>query len=435
MLRIWELMSLAVQGVFRARLRSGLTILGVSIASGSLVCMIAFVLGFQQQLEAPARQLGMFNNIEVFAKSADDDDDDDHVQAVLDDAAVEQFEAIEGVEFAYPDLRLSQVRITHNEDSATSYAIGLPREATLIGLFGDLIVEGQFFSLATRPEAVIGEQLAKDLGFAIPADAIGAPLSLESSGLEQASDDEFRLERREQSVTVTGIFRPPSFATSFGSKVVLLPLDVIRKLPGSELERTLRRLRTARTGSWHGYSQVIVRARRFSNVPTIEQAIQAQGFTTRTLSSQMQEAKVFFVFMEVLLAAVGTVALIVAGLGILNTLLMSVLQRIREIGIYKAVGASDGDLRLLFLTEAGLLGFFGGIGGLMLARIVAWAIQWGVQEYAIRQGVEGPVDVFEFPWWLLMSSVAYAVFVSVVSGLYPANRAAQVDPIQALRYE
>jgi putative ABC transport system permease protein len=159
------------------------------------------------------------------------------------------------------------------------------------------------------------------------------------------------------------------------------------------------------------------------------------GFEARSVLSRVKEARRFFVFMEVLLASVGTVGLVVAGLGILNTLLMTVMERYQEIGIYKAIGASNGDVRILFLTEAAVLGLAGGLGGLLLAKIVCWFLQWGINQYALHQGIEGPTDAFHFPLWLLAGAVFYAVVISVLSGLYPASRAARIDPIHALRGE
>ena len=177
-MRSWELMQLAVEGVLRTRLRSMLTILGISIASGSLVCMISFVLGLQRQLEAPALQLGLFNNIEVYPRSQDSTDETP--ARILDEEAVRELESIKGVDFAYPDLRLSQVEVSLGDKSASTYAVGLPREASLTGLFGNLIAAGDFFSLALEPQAIIGEQLAKELGFERPEDAINQPIQLKA---------------------------------------------------------------------------------------------------------------------------------------------------------------------------------------------------------------------------------------------------------------
>ena len=167
----------------------------------------------------------------------------------------------------------------------------------------------------------------------------------------------------------------------------------------------------------------------------VEKAIQAMGFRTRTLLSRLEKMRTFFVFMDVLLAAIGTVALVVAGLGIINTLLISVLERYQEIGICKAIGASDGDLIVLFLTEAGIIGLLGGVGGLVLGRGVAWLLEIGVNAYARGHGVTTHLDLFAFPLWLLAATVLFATVVSVLAGVYPALRAARVDPIKALRRE
>jgi putative ABC transport system permease protein len=142
-----------------------------------------------------------------------------------------------------------------------------------------------------------------------------------------------------------------------------------------------------------------------------------------------------FILMDLVLTAVATVALVVAGLGIINTQLMAVLERFREIGIYKALGASDGDVRLLFLAEAALVGLLGGTGGLVLGRVVSWIIEIVVNRLAQGEGIDEPIMAFAFPFRLLGGAVLFAVLVSLISGVYPAARAARVDPIRALRAE
>src|SRR5216683_2186229 len=159
------------------------------------------------------------------------------------------------------------------------------------------------------------------------------------------------------------------------------------------------------------------------------------GFQTETLLARVKQIREAFLIMDLVLTAVGTVALIVAGLGIINTLLMAVLERYREIGTYKALGASDGDIRVIFLAEAGLVGLLGGLGGLALARLVSWLIEIAVNAYAKNQGFDEPIMAFAFPFYLLAGAVLFALAVSLISGVYPASRAARVDPIQALRGE
>jgi len=157
------------------------------------------------------------------------------------------------------------------------------------------------------------------------------------------------------------------------------------------------------------------------------------GFETRTMLERLEGMRKFFVVIDVLLASVGGIALVVAALGIVNTLLMAVLERYQEIGICKALGASDRDMMVMFLTEAGFIGLLGSVGGLALGWTVSWGLEIAINVYARSRGVVDLLEIFCFPPWLLAATVAFSVLVSVVAGVYPAARAARLDPIRALR--
>ena len=112
---------------------------------------------------------------------------------------------------------------------------------------------------------------------------------------------------------------------------------------------------------------------------------------------------------------------------------MAVLERYQEIGLCKAIGASDGDLFVLFLTEAGIIGLLGGLSGIALGWLMSWGMEAAATVYAHRHDITGRLDLFAFPLWLLAAAIGFSVLVSVVAGIYPALRAARVDPIRALR--
>jgi putative ABC transport system permease protein len=209
----------------------------------------------------------------------------------------------------------------------------------------------------------------------------------------------------------------------------------MKEIPGIKFAPAMENLRAGKSGTQAGYERATVRVEHHSMLDTVQQQIEAMGFQARTYLGQLEKMRTFFVFIDVLLAAVGTVALVVAALGIVNTLLMSVLERYQEIGIYKAIGASDGDLLVLFLSEASIIGLIGGLGGLILGRVVSWLLEIGVNIYARSQGVTTHLELFAFPFWLLLGALAFAVTISMFSGVYPALRAARVDPIRALRSE
>jgi putative ABC transport system permease protein len=113
---------------------------------------------------------------------------------------------------------------------------------------------------------------------------------------------------------------------------------------------------------------------------------------------------------------------------------MAILERRREIGVLKALGATDADVRSLFFAEAGGMGFFGGIFGVALGWLIGQALTWGTTIYLRRQDLPA-VKISNVPWWLAASAIVFAVAVSLAAGLYPASRAAKLNPVEALRYE
>ncbi|HYO26305.1 MAG TPA: ABC transporter permease [Lacipirellulaceae bacterium] len=460
-MRAWELFKQAMSGAARARLRSTLTALGVAIGCGALVSMIAFALGLQQQIEAPLKQLGMLNDIRVTAhreRPADPDQQSEEGEprgetgaaganasaqpggaapAVrLDDAALARIREIPGVLYAYPSMTYEDVEITRAGRRMEVVALALPREAALSDQFESMIAAGQFFSLDDSPEVLIAKAMLEELGFASAAAAVGESIEISTAGLVAAGEqDRFAFERKSIAVRIVGVFEPPNFGglgpRSMG-RAVLAPFDVLQQLPG-RVDAQMRQVRRQGTAALDSYGSAVVRAENPAVVPRVAEAIRAQGLNARTMLSRLEDMRIAFLFIESILTAVGSVALVIAGLGIANTLLMTVLERYEEIGLYKAIGATDGDVRLMFLAEAAVLGLVGSAAGLALAAAICGGLQWGVNFYLARQGVERTVDVFYFPWWLLASAVAASTALSVVSGLYPASRAARVDPIRALR--
>jgi len=158
------------------------------------------------------------------------------------------------------------------------------------------------------------------------------------------------------------------------------------------------------------------------------------GFSTFSLLDATRNLRLFFTIFDLLLAIFGSLALAVATLGIVNTLVMAILERRREIGIFKALGAADLDVKQLFFVEAGVMGLLGGIFGVSMGWLIGRAVTWGTNLYLQRQNLP-PAHVFSVPWWLVLGGIAFAVVVSLAAGLYPATRAARLNPVEALRYE
>ena len=426
-MRYFQIAWLAFDGLRRTRLRTALTTLGVAIASGALVSMVAFAVGLQYQVEAPFRMLALLNNIQVMPIESEQGKG----APVLDDAAITRLGKIPGVVSAYPDIRAQGVKFRHGDKTEMGLAIGIPREASLFGVEEDIIVAGRFFSTGNKPEAIIGTALLSGLGFKSAKEAVGASLTLEATGFMPEKDKRFSVQRKELTVEIVGVYEAPPLMPGAAKRAVALPVELMKEVPGVRFEEAMNLLKADAEAA--AYAMATVRVRDPGSLERVAQTIREMGYNTKTVVSRLNGMRTFFVFLQVLLAAVGSVALIVAALGIVNTLVMSVLERYEEIGVYKAIGASDGDLAVMFLTEAATFGVIGGVGGLGLGWGVSWVLGIAINVYARREGATEPLDLFAFPLWLLAATVLFALVVSVLAGVYPAIRAARVDPIRALR--
>jgi putative ABC transport system permease protein len=182
------------------------------------------------------------------------------------------------------------------------------------------------------------------------------------------------------------------------------------------------------------YATVSVRVKDPAKIQGVEDSIKKMGFNTFSMLDATRSLRRFFTILDLFLGIFGSLALAVASIGIVNTLVMAILERRREIGIMKAIGGSDGDVRKLFFVEAGVMGFFGGGVGVALGWTIGRLINAGTNIYLRRQDLS-PEQIWFVPWWLVLGAIAFAIVVSLVSGVYPATRASRLDPVQALRYE
>lgn len=184
-----------------------------------------------------------------------------------------------------------------------------------------------------------------------------------------------------------------------------------------------------------GYDEAVVRTSDVQAAAALVRSLRAEGFAVQSLELILQQANRVFAVINVMLASVGGLALFVASLGIVNTMIMAIYERTREIGTLKAIGASRADIRGMFMLEAGLIGLIGGavgiVGGWLVGILLNQLINW----YIARERLPIEGTFFVTPWWLALAALGFAALVGIVAGLYPAARAARLDPLVALRYE
>jgi len=334
---------------------------------------------------------------------------------------------------------------------------GVPASARGNGAYDGM--QGSFFSSPAADEAILQIEFAKDLSDQ-PSTLIGkdlvvryferqplAPQAATADPPETAiasraaptsqeivASAGFSVVPREKKLRIVGIVEtePAAGFAGYGNGRLFIPLEVASALRPAQVSDLRDAVRAS--NSKPSYANLTIRAKSPSQVEAIETAIKNMGFSTFSLLDATRNLRLFFTIFDLLLAIFGSLALTVATIGIINTLVMAILERRREIGILKALGAADGDVKQLFFVEAGVMGLLGGVFGVGIGWLIGQAVTWGTNLYLHRQNLP-PAHVFSVPWWLVMLAILFAILVSLAAGLYPASRAARLNPVEALRYE
>ena len=184
-----------------------------------------------------------------------------------------------------------------------------------------------------------------------------------------------------------------------------------------------------------GYDELVIKASSLDDAAQIVEYLQGRGFEVESLRTILDTVNKTMVILQTMLASVGVLALLVAALGIANTMVMAVYERTKEIGILKAIGDSPGDIRLLFMSEAALIGLLGGAAGVLGGWLLGLGLNEAILAYLDWQEIPMEGTFFVVTAWLVALALAFATLVGLLAGLYPAARAARMDPLEALRYE
>jgi putative ABC transport system permease protein len=449
-----DLTDLALRNLRESILRNALTTLGVAVGVASLVAMLSLGVGLQQLAAKRLSQSGLFDTIIVTPKNAfrgmgrpQREPESDKPPRVLNDDARKEMENLPNVIEVYPQVRFfTEIRF-NNKPYATVVA-GMPDSSRNSGSFDGM--QGNFFSSSSANEAILQIEFAKDLSDK-PASLIGQELILRyaerqslpsaaantdpSANSPDPSGGGFSVVPKELRLKIVGIVEtePAAGYGGYGNARLLMPLATASTLRAAQVNDLRDIVRDSNAGKTT-YASLSVRAKSPSQVDALETSIKKMGFNAFSLLDASKSLRTFFTVFDSLLGIFGCLALAVATLGIVNTLVMAILERRREIGVLKALGASDSDVQKLFFVEAGVMGFFGGVFGVLFGWLLGRAVTFGTNTYLARQNLN-PIELSSVPWWLVVSALLFGILVSLAAGLYPASRAAKLNPVDALRYE
>ena len=414
----------AFRNLGRRPVRNMLTAGGVLIGIITLVAMVSFGVGVQREVQRNFETVGLENIFvsPTFDEAALDSFDPfapPEPEQALTPAIVEKLRAIPGVTAVSPQLQMPNgVDLTLTlQDQALPVRVSsdMGERSFQFGGAGEPLA-GEIFGDGENVGLVLTSGLADRLltDGQEYADLVGQPVLL-TAKLPRGESQDFP-------TTIVGV------RDSFSSRTIDLGLG-----------------ETAAILAWwynqpdileeEGYDMAVVRAENLGRVTAVSEAIQELDLEAQSLETILDAANQVLSLLQALLGSVGALALLVAALGVANTMMMAIYERTREIGVLKALGAASSEIRLMFTTEAALIGLIGGVVGLILGTLLGRLVDWIAHRYLISEGVTGVGQLSVVPPWLAIGSLIFAALIGLLAGLYPAARAASLDPVQALRHE
>ena len=404
-MRTSDLFALAFGNYSRSRLRSTLTTLGVAIGTALVVLLIALATGAEDNVKRSIFSIGDLRLVTVqpFQPGATGLS---AVPRTIGDDFVAKFKAIPHAESVYRQYDAPLGTLLEGGEDAAIRPQGIEAGAPVDR--GDLLA-GRHLEPNEHAVAVIPGNLARFV-------RLGGAVKLGSTRISGSGTP------RDYVVTVVGVFDEQASQTS-----VRIPLDDAL-LAGAEN----RGLTPDAVRQITGYSGVAIESEDSQYVADVVKAVQELGFSAFSLKQVIEQIDKGFGVFRGILAGIGGVALLVAAIGIANTMVMAVLERTREIGIMKAVGASPRDIRAIFLSGAALVGAFGGVIGLALGILGGRAIELVIRNLN-PQSNPAPIFVVDPP--LALGALGLALLVSLVAGFLPSRRAMRMSALSALRYE
>ncbi len=446
-MKLRDLTELAGRNLREAVLRNSLTTLGIGVGVASLVAILSLGVGLQELANKRLTNSGLFNAVIVmprdngrggFGRMRGGEDVNSSVPPrPLDDEALKELQQIPGVTEVYPEVRFP-TGIKYGDNTYPTVVAGVPESSKGTGAYDG--IEGSFFSGPDANEAILQIELAKLLS-SDPNSLIGKEVTVnyaERQALPASADGGisggFSVVPHEENLRIVGIIdtEPATGAGGFGQVRMMIPLAVAEKLQAAQTN-DLRSV-LGGSGGKPNYASLTVKVDDPAQVEAVEDNIKARGFGAFSLLDASKNLTLIFRVFDTLFGSFGGLALVVASLGIVNTLVMAILERRREIGILKALGASDGDVKKLFFTEAGCMGLLGGLFGVLLGWAIGRGINFGANVYLHRQNLPS-IELTAVPVWMVFFAIAISIGVSLAAGLYPASRAAKLNPVEALRYE
>lgn len=424
-MNILDLALMGLKNLFRRKARTILTTLGVLIGTTSILVMISIGLGMDKAFQEEIEQYGNITMITVNpgwktdVKPSDNKDD----VTKLNDFTIKQFRGLEHVK-GVVGVKEFQAKLISGRYESYSSLVGI--DLKQLGLLGIKLGEGQLPSEGA--EVLLGadstrfrDPKSKNYDNQIEIDIFEQRLELIST------EGDSNKRKRGLVVTPTGVTTDTDYQNSYR---IFIDYDIYKKYYDDY--RRKNKIKIPRYEDLTKYSEIYVLADNIKTVSDIQSTIEEMGYEAHSLTEWLDSTKKFSSLVQKVLGGIAAVSLFVAAIGITNTMIMSIYERKKEIGVMKVIGAKLKDIRRLFLFEAGMIGLLGGVIGALISVGGSYFLNSIFSRGAEDGGAMGIQLKSYLPLWLVLAGIAFSVIIGLLAGFYPAYKATKLSALEAI---
>ena len=448
-MRFLDLLGMSVNNLFRRKLRTFLTVLGVIIGTASIVVMISLGIGLNQFTMEQYSSSGSLTAIEIYNYGNGMESDKANPEdSFMTDETIKTFEALPHVTSAYPKLTISVI-MKQGVYEGNVQLTGIPLEE-----MQDIPVgEGSLPDKNSQDlELVVGSMVKRDFR--------NAKTGKGYWDTNEMPDVDF-MGRPVFTIFDMDAYYQSKYPSGDSTQAVKAPKKYMLKTAGMVSEDTqnwnyyygvfvdLEKLKTqlkqifkknpipgqptnkkGKPYSYFIYEEAVVNVDDMNNVMDVQKLIDNMGFQANSQMEWLEQSQQQSNMVQAALGGIGAVSLFVAAIGIANTMMMSIYERTKEIGVIKVLGCAMGNIRSMFLIEAGFIGFMGGIIGVVLSYLISLLINKFLAA-SFLYGMDSKLSVI--PPWLGIASIGFAILIGMLAGFFPAMRAMKLSPLAAIR--